>query len=345
MQNRLLTWITILLIGSFFFIGNAQAGPIKLRIGHDLPPFTTPGMGIDTWAKEVNKRTEGRVVVEVYPASTLSEQRSGIDMLEAGVADGYMVSIGVHRQLFPVSSVTGLHGLGFPDTFEGHMAHAETFRTFIDKYPAFGKEYKNYKLIFDIINSNSILLSANKEIHVPGDVKGLKVGGTGRGLEFVKMLGGAGVFCVPPQAYQKLQTGVIDAVPIHFLAIGEFKVYEVAKNALDISFGQAELPLLMTRSSWDKIPEKDQKIIMEAARAGQEVAFKAAAERTLKGREAFLGAGGKIVIPNEEEMSLWEKEFSKVWEDWIAENEAAGVTNAREILNAWKSNAHNAWKE
>ena len=70
--------------------GNTQAGPIKLRIGHDLPPFTTLGMGIDAWAKEVNKRAEGRLVAEVYPSSTLSEQKSGIDMLQAGVANGYM---------------------------------------------------------------------------------------------------------------------------------------------------------------------------------------------------------------------------------------------------------------
>ncbi len=343
MKKLVLTIVVILLMSGSILIGHAEAGPIKLRVGHDLPPFTTPGMGIDTWAKAVNERTEGRVVVEVYPASSLSEQKSGIDMLQAGVADAYMVSFSTHRPLFPVIVVAGLPGLGFPDTAEGHMAHANTLLAFIDKYPVLANEVKDYKIIFDIINSNNILLSAKKEIHTPADVKGLKIGGTGALLELFKKLGAAGVFDIPPQAYQKLQTGVTDATAIHFLATGEFKVYEVAKYALDISFGQAELPFMMSRNSWNKIPARDQQIIMEAALVGQKVAFKAAEERSLQGRKAMLDHGGTIITPTPEERALWEKEFAFIWEKWISDNEAAGVTDAREILNDWKSAADKSW--
>ena len=343
MKKLFLTILVILLMGGSILIGYAEAGPIKLRVGHDLPPFTTPGMGIDAWAKAVNERTEGRVVVEVYPAASLSEQKSGIDMLHAGVADVYMVSFSTHRPLFPVGVVGGLPGLGFPDTVDGHMAHANTLMALIEKYPVMANEVKDFKIIIDIINSNSILLSAKKEIRTPADLKGLKVGGTGSNLELFKMLGAAGVFDIPPQAYQKLQTGVIDATMIHFLATGEFKVYEVAKYALDISFGQAELPFMMSRKSWNKIPARDQQIIMDAALVGQKVAYKAAEERSIKGRQAMLDFGGTIVTPTPEERALWEKQFAVIWEKWVSDNEAAGVTNAREILNDWKSAANKAW--
>ena len=343
MKKMILTIVVILLMSGLALSGYTQAGPIKLRVGHDLPPFTTPGMGIDAWAKEVNERTGGRVVVDVYPAASLSEQKSGIDMLHARVADVYMVSLSTHRPLFPVSVVGGLPGLGFPDTVDGHMAHANTLMALIEKYPVMAKELKDFKIIIDIINSNSILLSAKKEIRTPADLKGLKVGGTGANLELIKKLGAAGVFDIPPQAYQKLQTGVIDATTIHFLATGEFKVYEVAKYALDISFGQSELPFLMSRKSWNKISARDQQIIMDAALVGQKVAYKAAEERSIKGRQAMLDFGGTIVIPTPEERALWEKQFAFIWEKWVSDNEAAGVTNAREILNDWKSAVDKAW--
>ena len=62
-------------------------------------------------------------------------------------------------------------------------------------------------------------------------------------------MGGASVFSVPPpQAYQKLQTGVLDAQPIHFVAIGEFKLFEVAKYVHDLTWGQGQIPLLMSQA-------------------------------------------------------------------------------------------------
>ena len=337
-----------IVVAIFFFsiliIGSANAaGPIKLRVGHDLPPFTSPGKGIDAWAKAVNKMTEGRVIVEVYPANTLTEQKGAIEVLQTGVADGYMVSLSTHRPLFPVSVVAALPGLGFPDTVEGYTAHANTLISFVEKYPAMTKELKDFKIIFDIINSNNIILSAKKEIRVPADLKGLKMGGTGATLELYKVLGAAGVFCIPPQTYQKLQTGVIDATAIHFLATGEFKAYEVAKYALDISLGQSDLLFMMSRKSWDKLPAVDQKIIMEAALEGQKVTYEIGEERSTKGRQAMLESGGTIHTPTPEEAALWEKQFAVIWDRWVSASEAAGVKNAREILNEWRSAAKAAW--
>lgn len=323
---------------------SAQAETIKLRVGHDLPPFTTPGMGIDAWAKEVNMRTEGRIKVEVFPANALADQKSAIEMMQAGVVDGYMISLGIHRRLFPVSEVSALFGLAFPDTVEGYLAHAKTFSDSIDKYPVIANELKDFKLIFDIVNSNNVLLSTKPGIRLPKDLKGLKLGSAGSGIALAKRMGGAGVFCVPPQAYQKLQTGVIDAVPIHFLALGEFKLYEVAKYVNDLPWGQSELPFLMNKSSWNKIQAKDQQIIMDAGILGQRVTFEAGEERTIKGRQAFLNAGGTIYTPTKADRAQWKKEFSYFWDQWVGECESNGIKNARDILNYWERAAAASWE-
>lgn len=343
MKKIVLTMVVVLLMSGAVLSGYTQAGPIKLRVGHDLPPFTTPGVGIDAWAKAVNERTEGRVVVEVFPAASLSDQKSAVDMLHTGVADAYMLSLTTHRPLFPVSIVPSMPGLGYPDTVEGHTARANTFMALTEKYPAMAKEVKDYKIIMDIINCNQILLSAKKEIHTPADLKGLKAGGKGAELEFFKKLGAAPVFDIPPHAYQKLQTGILDATLIHFLATGEFKVYEVAKYALDIHFGQSDLPVMMSRNSWNKISARDQQIIMDAALIGHKAAYKAAEEKSIKGRQAMLDFGGIIVTPTPEEKALWEKQFAVAWEKWVSDCEAAGVTNAREILNECKNGSRKAW--
>ena len=43
------------------------------------------------------------------------------------------------------------------------------------------------------------------------------------------------------------------------------------------------------------------------------------------------------------ERMLWEKEFKEIQEEWISRNEAAGVKDARDIFNFWKSAADKEW--
>jgi TRAP-type C4-dicarboxylate transport system substrate-binding protein len=344
MKSRLISIVIVLIMGGFLSISHTHAKPLTIRVGYDLPPFTTPGMGIKAWADEVNAKTDGRVVVEVYPSSTLSDQQAGIDMLHAGVADVYLVSFGRHRRLFPVLNVHALPGLGFPDTAKGHKANSDTLKALIDKYPVMAKELKDFVMIYEVISSNSILLSAKKRIRTPNDIRGLKVGGVGIRLQLIKMMGGAGIFDTPgPGAYQKLQTGVVDATTIHYLAMGEFKLQEVSKYALEVFLGQGGLPLLMSRKTWNKLSAKDQQIIMEAGRIGEKVTYEAGEKLSIKGRKDFLDHGNTITIPTAEEMKLWEKQLSVIWNKWVSDMKAAGVANADDILNDWKRASDKAW--
>ena len=43
------------------FCAGAQAQTVKLRVGHDLPPFTAPGIAYQVFADEINKKADGRV--------------------------------------------------------------------------------------------------------------------------------------------------------------------------------------------------------------------------------------------------------------------------------------------
>ena len=52
---------------------------------------------------------------------------------------------------------------------------------------------------------------------------------------------------------------------------------------------------------------------------------------------------GMRTTATKEERKLWEDEFKVLWEAWIKGNEEAGVKDAREIFNFWKSAADKAW--
>lgn len=332
--------LTILFWGQAVF-----ANPLTLRVGHDIPPFATPAKGVTSWAKLVNQNSQGRINVEVYPTSSLCDQKSSIDMLQAGAADGYLINFPSHRNLFPVLSVESLPGLGFPDTLAGHTAHAETVISMTQKYPSIAKELSGLKIIMIIVSPNSILLSSKKDLRVPSDLKGLKVGGAGSRMELATMIGAAPVFDVIPQAYQKLQTGVLDATTINFQAIGEFKIYEVAKYATDVSWGQGGLSLVMSQSAWDKLSDEDRDIIIKAGKEAQTLAYKAAEDLTMAGRKALLAHGGQIIVPTNDEKALWDGSVKTIWDKWISDNQKDGVKEAKAILSDWHEAAKAAWKK
>jgi TRAP-type C4-dicarboxylate transport system substrate-binding protein len=329
----------VLLIGAPAF-----AGKTTLRVGYDLPPFTQPGRTIEVWAETVMKKSDGRIQVETYPSASIGEQKSTIDILLSGVADAMLVSFSTHRGFFPLSNIGGLPGLGFPDTIEGHAAHAKALQLIIEKYPAVAKEFKDFIILIDIPNSNNFLLSKDKLIRTPDDLKGLKIGGTGVSLQLAKVVDAAGIFCVPPLIYQQMQTGVIDIATIHFPGIKDFKLYEVGKSVTLVSWGQSEIPLVMSKRSWNKLSAEEQQIITEAAKDAQKIGFEIVQEYNKIGRDDMNGSGGQIVDPGTEEYAAWEKQFKIIWEMWVSDRQKEGVDDASKILKDWKTASYNSWK-
>jgi len=340
----LLPLVFIFSIVLVFCVG-AQAKTIKLRVGHDLPPFTAPGVAYQTFADEVNKKAAGRVLVEIYPARSLGEQTSALEMINSGIADAYHISLSSHRSQFPITNIDALPGHSFPTTPEGYLAHANAVFSLIEKFPVVANEFKNYQFLCDLINPTNLMMSANKQIRVPDDLKGLKVGGTGVKLELFKACGGAGVFNIIPKAYPALQTGVIDAAALHWTGLGEFKLYEVIKYVLEVPIDQSSLAFLMSKRSWNKLSADDQKIVMTAAKKAAMIEYTMISELAEDGIQKFkaYGKDRTITIPTASEKKLWEEKFQTISHNWVTDREAEGVKNAREILDYYRGLVDKAW--
>lgn len=320
--------------------------PVVIKYGTDLPPQMAPMVGQIWWADEVTKRTEGRVTVQMYPASTLVPQATAYEAVITGVADMYMLSTSSHRKSFPLMQIPSIPGAGFPDdTLAANQAHRDTFFALYNKYPAFAAECKDFApLFFYFIYSESYLISKDKKITVPQDLKGMKVGSNGIRLDLMAQMGAAPVTDVPPTAYEKLQTGVTDAAFAAISAVHDFKLFEVTDYILDVPFGGGGMLVVVNKNTWNKISPQDQQLMKDLAVEGERMIHVELAKANTDAWTEVTGMGKKV-ITTKEEKALWDKGFSPLWETWIADNEKAGVTDAREIFNFWKSAADKAWGE
>jgi TRAP-type C4-dicarboxylate transport system substrate-binding protein len=317
---------------------------IVIRYGTDLPPHMPPVVGQHWWADEVTKRTEGRVKVQISPASSLVNQAAAIEAVLSGVADMYMLSTAVHRKTFPITSIMSVPGAGFPDdTLEANTAHMNTFFELLKKYPAAAAEYKDFgEMFFYVIYSESYLISKRKKILVPSDIKGMKVGSNAIRMELVSRIGAAAVDDIPPLAYEKLMTGVTDASFVAISAWHDFKLYEVTNYVLDLPFGGGGHPIVINKATWNKISPQDQQIMKELAPEGARRSHQALADLNKKSWIEAADKGMKVTL-TEKEKKLWEDEFKTQSEKWIAEREALGIKEMRDIFNFWKSAVDKAW--
>jgi TRAP-type transport system periplasmic protein len=322
----------------------AANAPITLKYGHDLPPSAAPAAGLTYFAAEVTKQTQGRVKVDLYPSSTLATQADGLEAVRTGVADIYYVSIGSHRKDFPLTVITGLPGIGFPDdTLEANKAHAATFWDMLNKYPAALAEYKEFAPpFFYIIYSESYLCLKSKLVKVPTDLKGLKVGSTGSKMDLMNKMGAAGVTDVPPTAYEKMQTGVEDAAFAAISAVHDFKIFEVSKYILDVPFGASGMIQLFNKKAWDKVSPADQKLIMTIAAQASEVSSKSIAEANAAAWKEVEGMGKRVSV-TKDERALWDKEFTFLWDDYVKTNDSVGNKNSMDMITWWKAASDKVW--
>jgi TRAP-type C4-dicarboxylate transport system substrate-binding protein len=316
---------------------STSSGPITLKLGYDTPPTTGLGVPAEYFAKEVTSRTNGRVTVQTYPAGSLVTQGTSLEALRTGVADIYVVSLGSNLDSFPILNFTSLPGLSFyPDGPADNKAETDTLRAIIAKYPAAQDEIKGLKMLWSDTYTTAVLMG-KKQIKVPADMVGVKVGVDGMRQETTTTIGGVPVFTIPPQMYQQIQTGVVDSVEVAWGAALDWQLQEQVKYVLDWSFGGSQLPVFMSESAWNKISSQDQKIVMDVAALAEQQNRDFIQGQIPQARAKWATAGVTIYQPNAAEQQLWLQKYQQVWDSYLTRNK--GVKDIQSIFNDWKTAA------
>ena len=68
-----------------------------LRYSNFFPPTHIQSQLAESWCKEVEKRTHGEVVIQYFPASTLTKAPQTYDGVVQGIADIGMTALGYSR--------------------------------------------------------------------------------------------------------------------------------------------------------------------------------------------------------------------------------------------------------
>ena len=239
----------------------ALAAPITLKLGHIAEPENPYGQGADHFAKLVKERTNGDVIIQVYPSSQLGNQRDLVEGLTLGTVDMTLTGTAVLGNFVPEVSIFDLPFL-FRDVQHAYKALDTVGMELCKKGEARG-------MITLAIWENGVRHMTNnvRPIVKPDDMKGLKF----RVMEqpvYIEMMNSLGASPTPmamSELYTALQKGVIDGQENPLAHIATKRFSDVQKFISLTGHTYAPEPVLISVMAWKKLSPEQQEIMRKAA--------------------------------------------------------------------------------
>jgi TRAP-type C4-dicarboxylate transport system substrate-binding protein len=313
-----------------------------IKFNYTMPPGSAVAGGFEWWADEFEKQTDGRWKVETYALSSLVPDAGALDAVKGGVCEIIMSSTGSHATDFPLAAVTGLPTLSFHKkgvTKEEYMA---SFKALVELYKLkeVAEEFKDYHIVTALEADPGYLVTKNKEVLMPEDLAGLKVGGgSGVMADMMTAYKAAGVFQIPPESYVNMDKGVTDAAFMTYAQIGPYKMYEIADYIFKQVFSGGTMLVLASPKWYNSLSKADKKIFDDTWKQAEEKAADSMTETTKKMETPIVSSGIKINIPTAEQTAAWEAACAKyAFPTWAKQAQDLGYSKdvTDKVLKKWQ---------
>ena len=234
---------------------------IKLGYGHSLQhPYH---QGALLFKDMVEKGTQGRIKVNLYPNSQLGTESEMTEQVKLGTLTGTITG------RFEEMSMR-LYGTALPFLFRD-LDHVEK----VMKSPVGEKifsyvEEKGLKMLAWTHSGFRQITNNVRPLRNPEDFRGLKIR-TPPLDNIVKTMEAFGAVAVPveyTEVYTALKTGVVDGQENPYVNIWDGKFYEVQKYLSAVNYVYVGSPFCVGLKWWDSLSSADQRLIKEAAVAG-----------------------------------------------------------------------------
>jgi tripartite ATP-independent transporter DctP family solute receptor len=268
-----------------------ESAPIVLRLAETHAADYPTTKGDYEFARLVKERSNGRIVIEVFPGSQLGEERAVIEQVQFGAIDITRVSI---SPLAAFSSNYNVLQLPYLYRNADHMWKVLN-GTIGDEFLA-SLEPSGFVGLSWFDSGARSFYNSKRPIKSVTDLAGLKI----RVQESELMVGlvsslGAAATPMPfGEVYSALQTGVIDGAENNWPSYYSTSHYEVAKYfTLDEHTRVPEITII-SKITMDRLSPADQELIKQAAKDSMQFQIDAWAAYEKVSEDAIRANGNEI---------------------------------------------------
>ncbi len=285
-----------LLIGLSLAVGFVATATAQttMKINISVAQNSHQGVGIDTFAREVEKRTGGRYKIQTFYSASLGSERESIEAVQLGTQELTFTSTGPVPNFVPDAKILDVPFLFRDKAHARGVLDGPIGQEMLVKF-----EPKGFKALAWGENGFRNMTNSKRAINVPDDLKGLKM----RTMEnpvHVAAYKGLGIVTTPmafAEVFTALQQGTVDGQENPLSVIMASKFDQVQKHLSLTGHVYSPAIFLMNKAMFDKLSAADKQAFLDAAKEGAKANRARVDEDDAKG-VAELRAKGMSVVEN-----------------------------------------------
>jgi TRAP-type C4-dicarboxylate transport system substrate-binding protein len=302
-----------------------SAQTINLTYSIFFPPTHGHAIKGAEMAKEIEKRTKGRVKISVFPGGTLTKPTVCYDGVVKGISDIGMSCFAYTRGRFPLMEAIDLP-LGYRS---GKIATQVAYEFYQQMKP---QELEDVKVLIVHAHGPGILAS-RKNVASLEDLRGMKIRCTGLSAKLAKYLGAAPVAMPQNQAYEALQKGVVEGTfcPIEVLkGWNQAEVIDHVIQTKALGYTTAMF-VVMNKNKYESLPADIKKVFDEVAQEWVDVHGNVWNDADQEGMKYAKELGKNIHGLSPEQERKWIQSVSPIVIEYQSKMEEKGLPGKKAV--------------
>ncbi|WP_226940142.1 TRAP transporter substrate-binding protein [Halomonas colorata] len=300
--------------------GSALASDINLNYAFFAPTQTFPGMQMQFWAEELEKRTNGQVSVNTFPGGTLLTAGNMLDGVLNGVADIGLTTTSYEPARFPLLNMIGdISGLDISAEVASQVAYQ-----LVQEFPQDQFNLEDFK-VMTVFTSEPGYLQTRNEVNTLDDLAGLEIRVPGES-ETMRALGAVPIGMSQAETGEALQAGIVQGIASSRETLMDLQYARYLDYVVDYPLSNVMMLAVMSRERWESLPEDVQQTIDQLGAEASQYAG-----RYLDGhvQDAISWAQENhnlnIITLDAEEQARWEARLEPLNEQYVEQIAAQGL--------------------
>jgi len=234
------------------------------KYAHVAQPTHIAHKVAEKFKEELDARSNGRMKLDIYPASQLGSEADMLQQIQSGAVD-----FGSITNAYMSTRSESINGWFMPFLFSDLESATKAAKSESAKKMLEELDQQNLIGMGYVFSGNRHILMKTGAIESPDQLKGkkMRIIGSPAIQDFWEAVG-AGPTPMPlTEVYTALQTGVIDGIDIDLDALVTQKYYEIAKDLTLSNHMTFPSVALISKTAFAKLNADDQKIVMDAFEA------------------------------------------------------------------------------
>jgi TRAP-type transport system periplasmic protein len=316
--------LLMLMGGPLILVDDVNAEePIKLSFSTMFPKGHLQAVLNQMYCDEIEKRTNGKVKITLYPGGTLTSAPKCYDGVVKGLSD-----IGMSCPLYVAGRFPASESFEMPSDITSGWECTKIYNEFYKEFQL--KEYEDVHVLYLHGPSRNALQMRRVAVRKPDDLKGLVLRASGAAAAVVNAWGATPRAMSMGEAYEALSKGVVEGQFSNPETLKGWRHSDVVKYVTIPPISAASCQFVtMNKEKWNSLPDGIKKVFDEVSSEWAEKHGIVWHYYDVTSLDHFRNLEGREMIKiGQERRAEWEKPLEPVLQKYVEEKTAMGLPAA-----------------